>query len=206
MWATKPPITTVWKLHGRTGSLSGLELLKFKATYKQIVMQLESKLLIYQQQIIWSSKYLLKSGKNVVKKRTPASPPKKKVSSWLGTRSFEHSPRNQSVSRSKRSLYLPQPSCDGFVKFRGEKKNIQHNTAHDVPETSRELGSKLFFANSCIYLVVLCQIINQNISKLTWMYRKTFLLYNHPAFGYDMTKSQYSRLGIDDSTSSFRCE
>ena len=22
MWATKPPITTVWKLHGRTGSLS----------------------------------------------------------------------------------------------------------------------------------------------------------------------------------------
>lgn len=154
-------------------------------------MQLESKLLIYQQKIIWSSKYLLKSGKNVVKKRTPASPPQKKSEFLIGNTFQISTPLvMESVSRSKRSLYLPQPSC----------------TAHDVPETSRDLGSKLFFANSCIYLVVLCQIINQNNSKLTWMYRKTFLLYNHPAFGYDMTKSQYSRLGIDDSTSSFRCE
>lgn len=154
-----------------------------------IVMQLESKLLIYQQKIIWSSEYLLKSGKTVVKKRTPAFPPKKKVSSCWGTRFFEHSPRNQSVSRSKRSLYLPQPSCPWCTR-----------------DIQRIRKLKLFFANSCIYLVGLCQIINQNNSKLTWMYRKTFFLYNHPAFGYDMTKSQYSRLGIDDSTSGFRCE
>ena len=152
-------------------------------------MQLESKLLIYQQKIIWSSKYLLKSGKNVVKKRTPAFPPPKKK--WVPE--WEH-------------VLWALPIVINPFRGPNDLCICLSLPAMASPETSRELGSKLFFANSCIYLVGLCHIINQNNSKLTWMYRKTFLLYNHPAFGYDMTKSQYSRLGIDDSTSSFRCE
>lgn len=92
--------------------------------HKQIVMQLESKRLIYQQNIIWSSKYLLKSGKTVVKKRTPASPPKKKK--WVPD--WEH-------------VFLSTPLVINPFRGPNDLCICLSLPAHDVPETSRELGS-----------------------------------------------------------------
>lgn len=88
-----------------------------------IVMQLESKLLIYQQKIIWSSEYLLKSGKTVVKKRTPAFPPKKK---WVPV--GEH-------------VFLSTPLVINPFRGPNDLCICLSLPAHDVPETSRELGS-----------------------------------------------------------------